>query len=402
MDNEQPIIHNGKREETTSRDVLDRLEALAKRFEKKRYFNVGYPESADFSLEPLMGFMNYSINNCGDWDEYCNYLLNTFDMEKEVIRYFQDLFGYKEEDSWGYVTTGGTEGNLYGLFLAREKFPDSKVFFSSGAHYSIGKICRILRMEPVVVSETEDGVMDYEDLRRKVDELEERRPIILASMGTTVKGAVDDVGKIYEALRRTKFEIGRKDVYIHCDAALSGMILPFVEEAGIKEGPIPPYRHTDGIDSISVSGHKMIGSPFPSGVVIACKEDVDHIKKDIPYIASHDCTITGSRNGHSVLVLWYLLNTRSRGQHVERLKRCFAMADHVIRRFKDGGADAWRNPYSITVVIKAPSTECWKRNCLAAENGLAHIITTAHHLTPENLDRVVDDILNDYKKQNKL
>lgn len=380
--------------------ILERLDKLATQFEKDRHFNVGYPESADFSLEPLMRFLNYSINNCGDWAEYCNYLLNTFDMEKEVINYFQDLYDISREESWGYVTTGGTEGNHYGMFLAREKFPKSKVFYSKGGHYSIGKICHLLNMEAHIINDKEDGTMDCEDLAKKVVECGERHPIIFASIGTTVKGAIDDVGEIQRVLRECPLKIEKKDMYIHADEALSGMILPFVKEAGLDEGPVPLYKFSDGIDSIAVSGHKMIGSPFPSGVVIAKKENVDHIRKDIPYIAGHDCTICGSRNGHSVLVLWYLLNIRTRAEHVERIKNCVKMADHVIKRFKDAGATAWRNPYSITVVIKAPSDPCWMRNCLATDNGTSHIITTAHHKTPEKLDALVDDILADYAAHN--
>ena len=59
---------------------------------KNQYFNIGYPESADFDYTILERFMRFSINNCGDWAEYCNYLLNSFDFEKEVMEYFADLF----------------------------------------------------------------------------------------------------------------------------------------------------------------------------------------------------------------------------------------------------------------------------------------------------------------------
>ena len=68
---------------------------------KNQYFNIGYPESADFDYTILERFMRFSINNCGDWGEYCNYLLNSFDFEKEVMEYFAQLFKIPFEESWG-------------------------------------------------------------------------------------------------------------------------------------------------------------------------------------------------------------------------------------------------------------------------------------------------------------
>ena len=44
-------------------------------------------------------------------------------------------------------------------------------------------------------------------------------------------------------------DLGVSNYYIHADAALSGMILPFVDEP-------QPYGFDAGIDSDAVSGHK--------------------------------------------------------------------------------------------------------------------------------------------------
>lgn len=75
------------------------------------------------------------------------------------------------------------------------------------------------------------------------------------------------------------------------------MILPFVDNP-------QPFNFADGIDSIGVSGHKMIGSPIPCGIVVAKKKNVDRISVEIDYISAHDKTISGSRNGHTPLMMW--------------------------------------------------------------------------------------------------
>ena len=39
---------------------------------------------------------------------------NVKDLEREVVRILADLFRAPPDDRWGCVTSGGTEGNLYG------------------------------------------------------------------------------------------------------------------------------------------------------------------------------------------------------------------------------------------------------------------------------------------------
>ena len=77
--------------------------------------------------------------------------------------------------------------------------------------------------------------------------------VFVANIGTTMKGAVDDVAKVRAILD----DLAITQSYLHADAALSGMILPFVEEP-------QPF----GFDSVAISGHKMIGSPIPCGVAL--------------------------------------------------------------------------------------------------------------------------------------
>ncbi len=81
-----------------------------------------------------------------------------------------------------------------------------------------------------------------------------------------MRGGIDNIKRIQQDLASIGLE--RNDYYIHADAALSGMIMPFVDQPH-------PYSFEDGIDSISVSGHKMIGSPMPCGIVLAKRHMVD-------------------------------------------------------------------------------------------------------------------------------
>ncbi len=353
---------------------------------KNQYFNLGYPESADFDYTILERFLRFSINNCGDWSEYCNYLLNSFDFEKEVIEHFSHLYQIPFDNCWGYVTNGGTEGNMFGCYLSRELFPSSRLYFSKDTHYSVAKIVKLLRIEHCIVESRQNGEMDYDDLISKIKANNEKHPIIFANIGTTVRGAIDNISIIQR--RIAELGIARNDYYIHADAALSGMILPFVDEP-------QPYNFADGIDSISVSGHKMIGSPIPCGITIAKKENVDKISVEIDYIAAHDKTITGSRNGHTPIMLWVAAKSISMEEQRRRIQRCLNKAEYAVKRFNDAGIPAWRNKNSITVVFPKPSEYVWKKHCLAISGDVAHMITSAHHLDTTKIDALIDDVISD-------
>lgn len=364
----------------------DRLEVFWEYCSKHQFFNISYPESADFDYDLLHRFFRFSINNCGDWAKESNYLLNSFEFEKEVMRYFSSLFSIEFDESWGYVTNGSTEGNLFGCYLGRELFPESTIYYSNQAHYSVPKIIKLLRMKSRVIETLDNGEIDYEKLVRQIIVDRERNPIVFANVGTTMLGAVDNIEIIQQRLR--EIGISRDDFYLHTDAALAGMILPFVPDP-------QPFSFADGVDSICVSGHKMIGSPMPCGVVMAKRQNVDRIAVEVDYISAIDQTISGSRNGHAVLFMWVALRSRSFQDCRQRIERCLNIAQHAVDRFREAGVNAWRNHNSITVVFPCPSELICRRYHLATSGNVAHLVATGHHRDEQRIDALITDVVHD-------
>ena len=127
-------------------------------------------------------------------------------------------------------------------------------------------------------------------------------PVILnVNVGTTVKGAVDNLDRILRVLNM--LNISRERFHIHCDGALFALMMPFVDFA-------PKISFRKPIDSIAVSGHKMLGCPMPCGIALARNEHVSKVEKHIDYLNSVDTTIMGSRNGQAALHLWYSLRKK--------------------------------------------------------------------------------------------
>ena len=357
-----------------------RLEAMHDYVRHQSRTFIGYPCNGNFDYSPLEPFLRYPVNNVGDPFSPCTYRVHTREIEREVLAWFAELTHIPPDDYWGYVTSGGTEGNIYGLFLARELFPSGMVYYAEDTHYSVAKNLRVLNMKHIMIKSQPSGEIDYEDLQETIRIHRDVPPIIFANIGTTMTEGIDDVGRIREMLR----EMAIPESYIHCDAAFCGMTLPFIDGA-------PPHDFRAGIDSISISGHKFIGSPMPCGIVLAKKHYVERIARSIEYVGTLDTTLAGSRNGITPLFLWYAIRTRGREGFRREVAGCIEKAEYAVRKLKQIGVEAWRNPFALTVVFPRPPAAVLDKWQIAVQRDRAHIITM-QSITKRQIDELVEDI----------
>lgn len=66
------------------------------------------------TLAPLLQF---HLNNCGDPFIDNTVDFHSKDFEMAVLDWFANLWEIEKDQYWGYVTNGGTEGNLHGILL---------------------------------------------------------------------------------------------------------------------------------------------------------------------------------------------------------------------------------------------------------------------------------------------
>lgn len=301
------------------------LDALMQKVSNEADHFIGYPCNQDFDYSPLFPLLSYAINNVGDPFVSSNYHVNSHELEREVLADFARLT-HAGDNYWGYVTNGGTEGNMYGLYLARELYPECVVYYSQDTHYSIAKVVKLLKIRNIMIRSLPNGEIDYEDLCETIRINRHLTPIVVANIGTTMKGAIDNVDRIHQVFQ----QLALPAHYVHCDAALSGMILPFVEDG-------PHFGFESGVDSIAISGHKFIGSPIPCGIALAQKQNVDRIARAIEYVGTLDTTLTGSRNGITPVFLWYALRIHGEDYFREVIQRCYRLADYAIEQLNTLG-----------------------------------------------------------------
>ncbi|KAL0330189.1 UNVERIFIED_CONTAM: Serine decarboxylase [Sesamum radiatum] len=132
---------------------------------------------------------------------------------------------------------------------------------------------------------------------------------------------------------------------------------------------------------------------MPCGVLLTRKRYIDMLSRSIEYIATVDTTIAGSRNGHSPIFLWYVLNIKGRKGLEEDVEKCLINARYLRDRLKKAGISSMLNDMSITVVFeRPPGQRVHSPLATTVSRKLAHVVVMPH-VTVEMLDCFLYDLV---------
>ena len=340
------------------------LSQLLDRLRSGRRYEIGFPGATDLRFDELAPLLTGELlNNVGDPWEDGHGLSHTKDIERRVVHLVADLLRAPAQ-RWGYVTGGSTEATLHTMAVARRRYPDLVVYTSTAAHYSVPKAAGLLQVPLVLVDARPTGHLDLDALGRALAVNGSRPALVVATAGTTMSEAVDDVAGI----TRICDGLGIDRRWVHVDAALSGIPLALLPEA-VR----PPIDFAAGATSIGVSGHKFLGTGTPCGIVLHA-EHPDPAGTEVSYIGSCDTTLTGSRSGHTPLLLWWALTSLGIEGHRRRAEASRQLASYAQDRLRQAGWTATRNPHAFTVVIEGVPDCVADKWHLARDADKAHII----------------------------
>ena len=366
-------------------------EYYARNLARRRYM-FGYPANMeDYSyttsyLRHLESKM-YLMNNCGDPYQKGNYGMDSKSTEKKLISLIAENFGIAGGEYWGYITSGGTESNFWGIREGFNRFPKGKLYFSDDTHYSVEKFVfdgeNRERYPYEKIESDRFGRINAEKLLEVVEKDRKNGvdgAILVLTWGTTCRGAVDEVKKITDGLRKKGI-----DYYCHLDAAHFG---------GIAQNQIDSPKveslATLGVDSVAVSMHKFMGTARVNGVLLALT------RKDRPvieYIGQEDSTLLGSRD-----YLPFSTYQRAKEMLLRRENEHFC---ENVRYFEakllEKKVPFERFAYSNTFVIPKPAEEICKKYQLATfvdKDGRekAHIIIFPFH-EKAVMDGLADELI---------
>jgi sulfinoalanine decarboxylase len=217
-------------------------------------------------------------------------------LERSLTAWLAEQLGLPA-GSGGVAASGGTLSNLMALVAARRQRGlaiDGRavVVASIDAHVSLAKALAVMGLPPEAlrpVPVDSQGRLDPTALEVELDQLERAGlPVIavVATAGTTVRGAVDPLSAIAGICQR-------RGLWLHVDGAIGAVF-----------GLVPAHRHRvaglEQADSITINPQKLLGITKTSSLLLLARpqELVEAFHTGLPYM---EPSWGGSHGGESGL-----------------------------------------------------------------------------------------------------
>jgi len=374
---------------------MDKLNEWTQIWKEGQQTYFGYPVNQVSALHDFYewylstGMDVINLNNAGDpmTDKPWNMSSQAF--EREVIEFFTPLYGFSPDNVWGIVTHSGTDGNNHGIYFGANDLYNRTgkpaiVYVSDEAHYSNMRLCDLQHLEVKLIKSDAMGRMIPEELEQALDTT--RPALMVYAMGSTFKGAIDDI----EALNAVLAKHPGMAVYRHVDAALFGGYLPFTEHRKMVSSQAMHF------ESIAISGHKFFGIDSPSGLFLCTREVYDNQHNfNVTYLNGNMKMINCSRDAVQPLKFWWLIQKVGYDKWVQQATQMMECTVYLQQQLEKIGWPCWRNEFSNTVFFRRPSPEVYRTYNLALGyderfgGELAHVVVM-QHVTKEKIDRFVE------------
>jgi len=276
-------------------------------------------------------------------------------LEESLCKWFAKKIGFNDF-SGGIAASGGTLSNLNALIAARNNAglatnPNSVLLVSEDAHSSFIKCIRVMGLDNrnlVRIKTDNQGRMDINDLRNSLDKCSiENKKIfaIVATLGTTVRGAIDPIKEISEICKQ-------RDIWLHIDGSIGGIF-------AITSIPIEGLNNINQANSITINPQKIIGITKTSSLLLVSNMSTleNTFNTGLPYISSKENIINrgeigiqGSRPAE-VIKLWLGLRFLGLKGIENILKSSINKKDFFIKNISKNKFDIYSGPLHIVSFI---------------------------------------------------
>lgn len=323
--------------------------------DKVFYSQASFLEDAPYLKTMVHNPNHIGCHTLGDSEEFFN---GTHKVEVEVVKILaEDLLKGGADEQDGYVASGGTEANIQAVWIYRNyfvrefgaKYDEIAIICSEDTHYSIPKASNLLNVNlyPVEVVELSREITDsaVRDTLNKARNEGKKYFIVIANMGTTMFGSVDNP-QIYI---NTLEAMGLK-YKIHVDGAYGGFIYPVISSNSSLTFANPQ------ISSITIDAHKMLQSPYGTGVFLARKGLMKYVlTEEAQYVSGLDSTLIGSRSGANAVAVWMILMTYGPYGWLEKMQTLITRADRLCSELDKKGVYYFREKDMNIVTIASES-----------------------------------------------
>ncbi|WP_396177073.1 pyridoxal phosphate-dependent decarboxylase family protein [Flavobacterium sp.] len=280
----------------------------------------------------------------------------TQNIEREVLNVIAvDIFKASPDTFDGYISPGGTEANIQAFWMYRNHFihtckaklDEIVLLASEDTHYSIAKASNVLMIDWMKIPVNfNDRTISKEVLKNQILKAQQKGKkyfIVVANMGTTMFGSVDDINVLTDVLEEN--EITFK---LHVDGAYGGFFYPFSNPESRMNFKNPH------VSSITVDAHKMLQAPYGTGIFLCRKGLIENVlTKEAEYVEGMDLTLCGSRSGANAVAVWMILFTYGGNGWFEKISILQMRTNWFCKELDAMGISYFRNPHMNIVTLKA-------------------------------------------------
>ncbi|MEI8595394.1 pyridoxal phosphate-dependent class III aminotransferase [Photobacterium sp. Hal280] len=284
------------------------------------------------AAEAFIAALNQSMDS---WDQST---AATF-VEQKVVDWLCGVYGYDKQAD-GVFTSGGTQSNLMGLLLARDRFADiqsghniqkqglpeyagkMRILCSKKSHFTVQKSASLMGLGEHAVETVDthpDGTIKLASLVTRIDELKRDGLLpfaVVGTAGTTDHGAIDDLDGLADIA-------AQHNMWLHVDGAYGGALILSRHKTRL--------HGIERADSISVDFHKLFYQPISCGAVIIKDKSnfkyllhhADYLNREddvVPNLVDKSIATTKRFDALKVLMTMQAVGTHSLG----------AMYDHLL------------------------------------------------------------------------
>ena len=288
-------------------------------------------------------------------------------LEESLCKWFAKKIGFNET-SGGIAASGGTLSNLNALIAARHNSglgsdPNSVLLVSEDAHSSFIKCTRIMGLDEanlVRIKTDNNGCMDIQNLRKSIYKcfMDNKKIFaIVATLGTTVRGAIDPIKDISQICKE-------RNIWLHIDGSIGGI---FAVTSIPKEG----LNNINQANSITINPQKIIGITKTSSLLLVSNMSTleNTFCTGLPYISSKEdivnrgeIGIQGSRPAE-IIKLWLGLRFLGLNGIEDILKSSIKRKDFFIKNISKNKFDIYSGPLHIVSFLpnklKPKDSDAW-------------------------------------------
>jgi tyrosine decarboxylase/aspartate 1-decarboxylase len=301
-------------------------------------------------------YIQFLETNLGD-PELCP---GTKEIESRFIAFISQLL-HTPKTAVGQIVSGGTEGNITAMWIAKQLSGKKEILLPQSAHFSFQKIASLMDMKLIEIPFTKEYVMDVTQLKKKINK---RTAAVVGLAGSTELGTIDPIPELSEIC-------GDEHIFLHVDAAFGGFVVPFLKELHYK---VPDFDfQLKGVSTISIDSHKMGYAAIPLGTLMIRKKHwLESISVESPYISSEkQAGILGTRSGGPVAAAYAVARYLGHEGYRNMVQSCMDITKYTERRITEIGLNLIMKPTMNVLgvklkkpglVVKKLSEQGWRVN----------------------------------------